>query len=104
MSWVKSLRRGGTSRSWARGRAGEPVQVEVEQEDVDAGLAEEADRAALGVVVDQVEHPPGRHAADRRRRGSACSRALAAEMSGSMPDAEVVTMSTGRSFVRSPGV
>ena len=102
MSLVKSLRRG-RRRSWAWGRTGEPVQVEVEQEDVDPCLPEEAHRAALGVVVDQAEdllEGTPRTWATR----FACRRAFAREICGSMPEAEVVIMSTGRSRARSPGL
>ena len=45
-------------------RAASSVEGEVELEHVDAGLAEEAERAAVGVVVDQLQDALERDAAD----------------------------------------
>ena len=94
----------GGDRSWARGRTGELVQVEVEQEDVDAGLAEEPDRAALGVVVDQVEDALDRARRGPRRRAPPAGGRWPPRCGGRCPSAEVVIMSTGRSCARRPGV
>ena len=49
------------------------VECEVELEDVDAGLAEEAERAAVGVVVDQLLHASRAAGRGPRRSARACS-------------------------------
>ena len=72
------------------------VEREVQLEDVDAGLAEQAELAAVGVLVDQREHRRPSRPAGLATRG-AWSRALATEMCGSRPDADAVTASTGTS-------
>ena len=70
------------------------VQGEVELEHVDAGFAEEAEGAAVGVVVDQPSTVSTGSAADVRHPRR-LERALATEMCGSRPDPEAVTASTG---------
>ena len=79
------------------------VECDVELEHVDARLAEEAEEAAVGVVVDQVQDPLA--GAEPRTAATrwAWMRALASEMWGSTPEAEVVTASTGTSAAVRPG-
>ena len=79
----------------AEGYAIARVEREVQLEHVDAGLAEEAERAAVGVLVDEREdvgERRGRAPARRARPGSGRS---AGEMCGSRPEPEAVTASTG---------
>ena len=45
-----------TERASGHGLSLDPVEREVQLEDVHAGLAEEAERALVGVLVDEVEH------------------------------------------------
>ena len=81
------------------------VEREVELEHVHAGLAEEAERAPVGVLVDQLlRRARERQAAHRRRRARTAARAYAGEMCGSMPEPEVVTASTGMSPIVRPGL
>ena len=80
------------------------VEREVELEHVDAGLAEEAERAAVGVLVDQLVDAARAAMPRTSATRLAWMRALAAEMCGSTPEAEVVTASTGTSARVSPGV
>ena len=71
------------------------VEGEVELEDVDAGLAEHHELSPVGVL----RRRAARRLPTSSRRAlatrSTCSRALAIEMSGSRPDADAVTASTG---------
>ena len=71
------------------------VEGEVELEHVDRLLAEEPERAARRVVVDRAAAPaPAEMPRTSATRG-ACRRALATEMSGSSPEPDAVTASTG---------
>ena len=102
-AWRRSCRR----RARRRGRCAacrapcrsEPtsavVEGEVELEHVDARLAEEAERAAVGVLVDERRAPRRRRGRARSATRGAWSRALATEMCGSSPEPEAVTASTG---------
>ena len=74
------------------------VEGEVELEHVDARFAEEAELAAVGVVVDGGQHVVDAAGRGRSATRAACSRALATEMSGSRPEPEAVTASTGTSW------
>ena len=76
------------------------VEREVQLEHVHARLAEEPERASVGVLVDEVEHL--RRASRPRASATrgAWMRALAGEMCGSRPEPEAVTASTGTSGVR----
>ena len=76
------------------------VEGEVELEHVDAGLAEEAEEAAVGVVVDQRQRPGRAAGCATAATRWAWIRALASEICGSTPEAEVVTASTGTSAAR----
>ena len=71
------------------------VEGQVELEDVDAGLAEHAEEAPVGVVVDRAAGPA--RAGGRGPRATRCAwiAALASEMCGSTPEPELVTASTG---------
>ena len=80
------------------------VEREVELEHVHAGLAEEARAASVGVLVDQLLHCREREVPARPRPGGDWSCAYAGEMSGSMPEPEVVTASTGMSWIVRPGL
>ena len=73
----------------------EPVEREVELEHVDALLAEEAEDAAVGVVVDERRAPrrPARPRSSATR--ARLEPALATEMCGSSPEPDAVTASTG---------
>ena len=79
------------------------VEGEVELEDVHAGLAEQAEEAAVGVVVDQLVDARPSAGGGRRRCGAPGCAALACEMCGSTPDADWVTASTGTSRRSAPG-
>ena len=68
---------------------------EVQLQHVDAGLAEEAERRVVGVVVDELTHLLHRDAARPRRRAAPGTPALATEMWGSSPEPDAVTASTG---------
>ena len=66
-------------------RSPELVEGEVQLEDVHARLAEEAEAAPVGVVVDQLEHLVDVEVRAPRRPAAAWMRALATEMCGSRP-------------------
>ena len=70
----------------------------------DAGLAEKSEPAAVGVVVDQLQHPVERQVSLAPRRGCAWILALATEICGSTPEAEVITASGGTSAAVRPAV
>ena len=71
------------------------VESEVQLEHVDAGLAEEAERASVGVLLHEREDARERQVACRGATRAAWIRASAGEMCGSSPDPEDVTASTG---------
>ena len=71
------------------------VECQVELEHVHARLAEEAERAPVGVLVDQRAAPRRAATPRSRRRASACRRAFSGEMCGSSPEPDEVTASTG---------
>ena len=73
------------------------LERDVEFEDVDAGFADEAEGAAVGVVVDQLLAPGRRGGRSSRRPGGPGGRRTAGEMSGSRPEPEEVTASAGTS-------
>ena len=101
---ASSSGRGRSRGRWLRSSGVISIEGEVELEHVHAGLAEEAEAAVVGVLVDQ--------GVARRRAGMSRSaatrfawiRALAIEISGSTPDAEVITASGGMSAAVSPGL
>ena len=72
-----------------------PVEREVQLEHVHARLAEEAERAAVGVLVDEREHLVERRGRALAATRGAWSRAFAGEMCGSSPEPDAVTASTG---------
>ena len=70
------------------------VEREVQLEHVDAGLAEEAERAAVGVLGTRSSTSESARLRSLATR-AAWSRALATEMCGSRPEPDDVTASTG---------
>ena len=79
------------------------VEGQVELEDVDARLAE--DPEARGVVWASIAASPGRRSGSGPwRPGAPAAWALATEMSGSSPEPDAVTASTGTGVVRGQAV
>ena len=85
-------------------RASEPVESEVELEHVDAGLAEEAERAAVGVARRSAAARSRAAGAGRRRRAATAAPRWPARCRGRCPEPDVVTASTGMSPIVSPGL
>ena len=83
-------RRGSGSWRWRSS-----VQCLVELGGVDAGLAEQAEEAAVGVVVDELLDAVEREAAHARDAARLDRARCASEMCGSTPEPDVVTASAG---------
>ena len=84
------------------GRGSFLVESEVELEHVDAGLAEEAEEAAVGVVGDELVDAVERQVAHGGDAVRLDARVGLGDV-GSTPEAEVVTASTGTSAAVRPG-
>ncbi len=82
----------------------EAVESEVELEHVDAGLAEEAEAAAVRVRSRSASARWRAAGAGRRRRASTAAARMAARCRGRCPEPEVVTASTGMSWIVRPGL
>ena len=88
--WIRSRH-----RERADPRSAQRVEGQVEVQDVDRLLAEEAELAAVGVRVDEAAEPCRRRGGGLAATRAACRSALATEMSGSSPEFDAVTASTG---------
>ena len=71
------------------------VERDVEQQDVDPRFAEEAELTAGDMLIDERADLCAVDPARLCNARATCRKALAGEMSGSSPDAELVTMSAG---------
>ena len=82
----------------------ELVESEIELEDVDAGLAEEAEAAPVGVVVRSASAPSRAAGGEPRRCGATAAARWPARCPGRCPEPDVVTASTGMSPIVRPGL